>query len=85
MAFGCDPYLVCLSPKSDSGLEVVNRFQADPELPGQNQLAISHSEAASDSLPSLRAGVGGKEYSSPVPESAAFGSYSKPLPYTFIF
>lgn len=43
-----------------------------------------NSEVASDPLPSLRAGVREKEHLLPVPESAAFGIYMKPLPCVFL-
>ena len=44
------------------------------ELLGQDQLAISSSEMAPDSLPPLGVGVGEKMHSPLVPKSAAFGS-----------
>lgn len=62
---------------------MVDRFREDPELPDQDQLAISNSEMASDSLPSLRVGVTEKEHSLPLSKSAAFGTYIKPLPCLF--
>lgn len=51
----------------------------DPELLGQDQLAASNSEMASDSSPPLGAGVGEKE-----PKSAAFGTCFKSLPCVFL-
>lgn len=50
----------------------------DPEHLGQDQLAASNSEMASDSASSWR-GVGEKE-----PKSAAFGTCIKPLPCIFL-